>query len=806
MLRNYLLVAARHARRRPVFFLINVLGLAVGLACCAYIALYVADELRYDRFFDKSDRIVRIVENRTEGVHESRLATTYGPLAPALREDIAIVKDAVRFLPYGMLVSHGPSNRHQEDGFAFVDSSFLEVFSFELLSGAASDVLDRPFTVVLTRSASRKYFDESDPVGRTLQVRDDDEKTYDFVVTGILADPPEHTHLRFDFLASFASIRTIYGDWVDDPRNWEHPPLYTYALLREGTQAADLEALLPEFAQAHMGADRTRTRSLRAEPLHDIHLHSQRRAELSPGGTASTVYLLVIVGVLILLVACINYVNLATARAASRTREIGMRKALGANRSQLARQFLAEAVLTVASAAVIAGGIVAAGLPWFRALSGKELMLDIPASVWMAPALAMTVLAVGASAGLYPALYLASQRPEWMLKSARAGRNETFVRRGLVVFQFAVSVVLIVATLVVLRQLDYMQNERLGFEKEHVVVVPIREMEKQMSVEVLLDRWKKIPGIRAATASSGMPGHDAGLHDFVVFPERAAQDSLTMNVLAVDAGYVETYGLEILAGRDFDEDRGADAESGFLINEAAARMLGWDEPVGQRLTMRYYFFGERVKDGGVIGVVRDFQYHSLHRSTEPILFHIVPASYYYDYASARLDGNRTVEAIAAMEAVWSDFSPTRPFEYSFLDEQFDALYRAEYRLSRLFGIFAALAIFTACLGLFGLSAFSIQMRMREIGIRKVLGAGIGAIVALVSRDFVQMVLVACVVALPVAYLLMTRWLESFASRIDLEPGVFAIAVAAVLVLAVATVTAQTLRAALSDPVESLRDE
>ena len=805
MLKNYLIVAARHARRQSSYFLINVAGLAVGLACCAFIALYVADELRFDRFFDASDRIVRIVENRTEGEHENRLATTYGPLAPALR-DIALVEDAVRFLPYSVLVSNGPSIRHQEDAFAFADSSFLELFSFELLAGTAADVLDRPFTVVLTESAARKYFGESEPVGRTLQVRDDDENTYDFVVTGILADPPQHTHLRFDFLASFASIRTIYGAWVDDPRNWEHPPLYTYALLREGAQAADLEALLPEFAVAHMGEDRVRTRSLHAEPLHDIHLHSQRRAELTPGGTAGTVYLLIIVGILILAVACINYVNLATARAASRTREIGMRKALGANRSQLARQFLAEAVLTVAAAALLAGGIVAAGMPWFRALSGKALALELSMSIWMVPVLAMTILAVALCAGIYPALYLASRRPEWMLKSAQAGRNETFVRRGLVVFQFAVSIVLIIATVVVLRQLDYMQNQRLGFDKEHVVVVPIREMDKQMSVDVLLDRWRDTPGVRAATASSGMPGHAAGLHDFVIYPERSLQDSVSMNVLAVDADYVETYGLEIIAGRDLDRDRGSDAASGFLINESAARMLGWGDPVGMSLAMRYYFFGERVKEGEIVGVVRDFQYHSLHRPAEPILFHIVPASYYYDYASARLDARRVAEAVEAMETVWSDFSPARPFEYSFLDEQFDALYRAEYRLSRLFGIFAFLAVFTACLGLFGLSAFSIRMRMKEIGIRKVLGAGVGTIVALISRDYVQMVLVACLIALPVAYLLTSRWLESFASRIELAPGVFAIAVAAVLVLAVATVSAQTLRAALSNPVESLRDE
>lgn len=642
-------------------------------------------------------------------------------------------------------------------------------------------------------------------LGSTIQVRYD-ETTFDFVVTGIVADPPAHTHLQFEFLASFVSMRTMYGDWIDDPRNWEHPPLFTYAMLREGVTTDALDGQLPALASKRMGLRRTASRSLHVERLHDIHLRSNRQGDLSRGGSIQSVYLLTLIGLLILVVACINYVNLATARAASRSREIGMRKALGAGRSQLMRQFLMEAILTAFAASVVALLMVAAALPVFREVSGKAVPLDLVASWWTPLGIVAVLAFVGFAAGGYPAVYLVSQQPGRMLKGRRHAGSEAFVRRGLVVFQYAVSVVLIAATLVVMRQLDFMMNERLGFKKEHVVVVPIRDMEKQMASSTLLELWRNIRGVQAATVSSGMPGLEAGLHDFMVFPERASQDSLSMNVLSVDHDYVETYGLEITDGRDFDENHGSDVEGGFLINESAARLLGWHAPVGQRLRLRYYFYGEKMKRGEIVGVVRDFQYHSLHRGADPILFHIIPNSYYYDFASARLDAQQVAETLKAMEAAWNTFNPSRPFEYHFLDEQFDALYRAEHRLGRLFSIFAAISIFTACLGLFGLAAYSIQERTKEIGIRKVLGAGVGSIVALISRDFVRMVLAACCIALPVSYVLMAQWLESFASRVDLGVGVFALSTFIVLALALATVGVHTLRAGLSDPVENLRHE
>lgn len=808
MLRNYLLVTVRHVRTAPLITAINVAGLAIGLTCCAFILAYVVDELSFERFHEHADRIVRIVENRIDGSVESRLATTYGPLAPALEDDFADVERTARFMPYSVLVSSSPTRRYQEDGFAFVDPSFLDLFSFDVAQGGAIGLLDAPFTALLTESAAQRYFGTEDPVGSVIEVRDDDDATYDFTVTGIVEDPPHNTHLQFEFLASFSSMRVIYGDWIDDPRNWEHPPLYTYALLRPGVAPLELEARLGEFARRRMGADRTMTRSLHVEPLTRIRLYSNRQSDIVPGSDVAYVYLLGAIGLLILVVASINFVNLTTARTASRIREIGVRKAIGARRSQLVRQFLSEAMLTTLVAASLSVVLVGTLFPIFRSLSGKALTLDVFASPWTIAGFALVCGIAGLGAGCYPALHLSSLDPTSTLRGGRPSAGiggASLVRKGLVVFQFAVSITLLIATSVVFRQLAFMQDERLGFDKEHVVIVPIRELNMQMKSEALTEEWTRLPGVLDATVSSGMPGLPTGLHDFWMYPEGTEIDSVSMQVLTVDHRYAETYGLNVVAGRDFSQGRGDDVDA-FLVNESAAERLGWTEPVGKRLKLRYYFYGEQMKTGTVVGVIEDFQYGSMHRAVEPIVFHILPGSYYYDYASARLDPSAIPQTLEAMEAGWQSLASDRPFEYRFLDDQFDALYRAEQRLGRLFGIFAVLAVLTACLGLFGLSALTMQQRTKEIGIRKVLGAGVPSIVMLVTKDFVRMVAIAFGIAVPFCILLMNRWLEQFADRISLSVEIFLAAGAACMIVALIAVSYHAVRSALTDPVRSLRYE
>ncbi len=796
MLKNYFKIAIRNLKKYKTYAFINIFGLAAGLASCILIVLYVQDELTYDRFHDHADRIVRIVEDRMGEGQESRQAITYGPLAPALKEDVAAVEHAVRVLPYSILVSRDATAKYQEDQFVFVDSTFFEVFSFPLLQGNAQTALQAPFSVVLTTATARKYFGDQNPLGQTLQARDD-EKTYDFTVTGVLPDAPANTHLRFEFLASFSSMRTIYGSWIENPQNWDHPPLYTYALLTEGTAAEALEAQMPALALKHMGPRRTTTRSLHVQPLTDIRLHSNRQYELKPGSDITYVYIFSLIGFFILLIACINFMNLATARAASRTREVGMRKVMGAHRPQLIRQFLGESMLLAALALILAVVLVELCLPLLNTVAGKTLQLGALMH-WMTPLIVLgLVLFVGGLAGSYPALYLSAFRPALTLKGTQTTGSSTaaWLRKGLVVFQFTISIALIIGTTIILRQLDYLQNERLGFDKEHVVLVPLRDLDNQFNHASLKEAWKQLPGVEAVTASSGMPGLNSGLYDFMVKPENALHDSLELMTLTVDHDYVATYGLNIVEGRDFSEDFSTDASEGFLINETTARKLGWTDPVGQELTLQVWFQGEVQKTGTVVGVIQDFQYHSLHQAIDPMLVHIFPNTYYYDYLSLRLRPGNMPETLAAVEQAWTQFNPERPFEYSFLDERFDALYRAEERLGSLFGYFSILAIVIACLGLFGLSAFTTEQRTKEIGVRKTLGATVLGIVLLLSKDLLKLIAVAFVIAVPLAFFAMNQWLDGFTARTSLSWSIFLMTGLITLGIAWLTVGYHAIRAA-----------
>ena len=805
MWKNYLVTALRTLRKHTLYSGLNVAGLAVGLACGAFILLYVVEELSYDRFHDHADRIVRVVEDQQAEDRVHRMATTFGPLAPALEADLPAVEQTVRVFPYDVLVGRDATRRYQEPGFTFVDSTFFSVFAFPLVQGDPATALGEPFSVVLTEATAARYFGRESPLGQTLRVKDDEE-TYDFTVTGVAADPPSNTHLRFDLLASFSTLRTIYP-WVAHPRNWHHPPLYTYALLRGGSRLDDVAAQLPALAARHM-LDDAEGRSLHLQPITDIRLRSDREAELTSGSSVIYVVLFALIGVFILLLAGINFVNLATARAMDRAREVGLRKAIGAERRQLVGQFLGESALLIGLAFGIALLLVLTLLPSFNALAGKTLTLDAlgrgPVVLGLLGMAGVMVL----GSGSYPAFYLSRFRPIRVLRDARSapGSSAARFRKGLITFQFAVSIVLIVGAGVILRQLDFVQEQRLGFNKEHVVLVPLRDFANQLDYLPLKEAWRQLPGVVAVTASSGMPGLGGGLHEERVYPTQAARDSLTIQMLTVDHDYAETYGLEIVAGRDFSEDRATDVTSGFLLNESAARALGWDDAVGETLTLAYWLDADLLKEGTVVGVVRDFQYHSLHRAIEPLLFHIVPNSYYNDYVSARLHPDAMPETLAAMERAWAAYNPDRPFEYRFLDAQFDALYRSDLRLSRLFVVFAGLAVFIACLGLFGLAAFAAGQRRKEIGVRKVLGASIGSVVALLSADFLKLVALAYLVALPVAYLGARRWLDGFAERVSLGPGLFLLAGLVALAIALVTVSVHAVRAATADPVRSLRYE
>jgi putative ABC transport system permease protein len=810
MLQHYLTVTLRTLRRERGYVVLNVLGLAIGLACCMVLLRYVEEERSYDRFHPNADRIVRVVEDRiAEGV-VTELATTPAPLAEVLAE-VAAAERVVRLFPADELISAGPERRFQEDGFFYADSAFFEVFDgFELLRGDPATVLRAPLSIVLTESTARRYFGDAPPVGETLTMRSA-QGSYAFTVTGIAADVPATSHLQFDLVASFASLDTVMP-WYD---NWWHPPMYTYALLRDGAAASAIEADLPDRVLAgshHHRYDDARP-GFPAQPLTAIHLHSQREAELGPNGSATAVGLFTLIALAILLIACINFMNLATARATRRAKEVGVRKAVGAMRAQLVRQFLTESVSLTLVAAALATLLAGLALPFFNDITARSLTLAFGPG-WVL-GLGALVLGTGLLAGSYPALVLSRFRPARVLKGAMSeGRTGAARLRGaLTVFQFALSIVLLVGALVVERQLDLLREDRLGFDKEHVAIVPLRDQEDTQDHDGLKAAWESIAGVRSVAASHGLPGMTDGFSTFLVTPEAARYDSLEMMTLAVDADFAETLGLELVAGRDFDDARPSDAEGAFVLNEAAARKLGWDDPatgagaaVGERLTLHYWLDEEIPKPGEVIGVVRDFQYHGLHQAPDAMVLHMLPGTYYNDYLSVRLAPGDAAPTLAAMELAWADFNPERPFEFRFLDEQFDALYRSEAQFGTLTALFTALAIFTACLGLFGLAASTADQRRKEVGVRKVLGASAGQIASLLVTDALKPVAVAVVVAAPVAYLALQRWLDGFAARVELGPAVFLLASGVALAIALVTVSTQALRAATANPVQSLRAE
>ena len=807
MFKNYLKIALRSLRRHAGYASMNVIGLALGLASCILIGVYVQDELRYERFHENADRIVRITENQNVEGRVSRLATTYAPLAPALKAEIPLVEDAVRFMPYPMLVSVDNNLKFQEDRFTFVDSTFLEMFTFSMLEGDPLRALAEPFSVVLTESTALKYFGRSNPLGERIEVRDDEE-SFLFTVTGIVEDPPSQTHFRFSILASIRSLKTWYS-YAFDVDNWEHPQLYTYAQLSPGASIASLQSQLPDLALKYMGERRVLTRALDAEWLSDIRLHSQRENDISPGSNIAYIYIFSLIALFVLCIACVNFVNLATARAAGRAREVGMRKTLGAYRSQLIRQFLMEAFLMTSIAVVAALVLAYLLMPVFNALTDKSIELT-QSMHWSWPLLFVgTVLLIGLMTGGYPAFYLSKFLPVRVLKGAStpAGRPATArLRQGLVVFQFTISIALIIGTLVVQRQLDYLQNQRLGFDKEHVVLVPLRDLENQFNHESLKSSWERLVGVESVTASSGMPGLGSGVYDFMIKPEESAYDSLEMYTLTVDHDYIRTYDMEIVEGRDFSEYFSTDSSAAFILNERAAEKLGWEQPLGQQLTLQVWFNREVNKTGQVVGIVKDFQYNSLHKAIEPMLLHIFPGTYYYDYLSVRVRPENVTATLASLEELWTAFNPSRPFEYTFLDEKFDALYRTESRLSKLFGVFALLAVAIACLGLFALAAFTAQQRTKEIGIRKVLGASVVSLVGLLTKDFLRLVLLAFIIAVPISYFAMQYWLTGFADRISLGITIFLFTGVASIVIAFLTVSYQSIRAALSNSVEALKYE
>jgi putative ABC transport system permease protein len=788
MLKHYLRVTLRSLRFSKGYAALNVVGLAVGLACALVIGLYVRGELAFDRFHANAARIARVTLETPDG----NVVVTPTVLGPMLEREFPEVEETVRLYALGgfrPLIVRSDAATGQEAGFVYADSSAFDVFTFPLVAGDARTALTRPNTVVLTETAARRYFPGGAALGRPLQVN---EETYE--VTGVMRDLPPASHLAFDFLASFASTH-----WAQEEQ-WGSANFLTYVLFRDAAAADAFGPKLDErVAQAQQAGDLPPMLGLALEPLRTIHLDVEGRRRY--------VVLFAAIAALILLVACVNYMNLATARAVRRAKEVGVRKVTGAFRGQLVAQFYAEAALLTAFSLALAAGLAALLLPALRAATGAPLALDASD-----PLVPLGLLAVGVVvtlvAGSYPALLLSSFRPVQVLKGqARSGRGATRLRQGLVVFQFAVSVFLLAGTAVVHRQLRYLQTKDLGFRGEQVVALPVGDRPTQEALPALKRALLALPGVEAASAINSVPGEQRGGYSLTAEGLEVPADTyVPIGGVPADADVVEALGLELVAGAGFppaahlETYAPDDGHYYYLVNEATLRATGWsaEEAVGKRMSVS----GDG-RWGTLVGVIRDYHFLPLHEEIRPLALFVEGET---NELLVRLAPGDVAGALAAVEATWRRLVPHRPFAYRFLDEAFAAAYASERQLGALFGGFALLAVLIACLGLFGLAAYAAERRTKEIGVRKVLGATARDVVLLLSREYAVLVLVGALVAAPFAYLAVTRWLEGFAYRVPVGPGLFLAAGAAALLLALATVAGQALRAAASDPVKALRYE
>ena len=803
MLRHFFQITWRNLKKRKLFAFINIAGLSIGMACCLLITLYVLNELSYDKYHTKADRIYRVTQTfrsvqkgENPGPPSPQDFWVWGcaPVGPALQHDFPEIEKVVRFMsPISILLQHG-ERRIQQDSLLFMDSTAFDVFSWKMLYGDPHTALINPNSIVLTKTVAEKFFGNTNPVGQILRADNSDN----LLVSGVMEDVPSNSQFTFSGLISMATNRKQNPGIYDA---WGYVDFYTYLLLKDNANIRPLQTQAAAFVNRHDPDDKGYAISF--EKMTDAYLHSAAIRQPGPTGSLTNVYLFACIAVFIMLIACVNFMNLSTARSLERAKEVGVRKVLGVTPSSLIRQFLAESILLSLFAGMIALLLASAGVPLIAQLSGKNLA---DANLFSAPVILGMIafsLVVGIVAGVYPAWFLSAFKPISVLKGKFDPSGQGIsLRKALVVFQFTVSIVLIAGTIIVYQQLTFVNRHDLGFRKDQMLIIDFEgDDQVEQHMETIKTAIAKEPGVLSVAASRAVPGEflpNAGTEIEAPDGKMAAQIPF---IYEIDFDFIPTYHVPLVAGRAYSRAFPTDSAQSMVINEAAARLYGYQHPadaVGRK-------FDQWGRKGTIIGVVKDFNFRSLHQEVQPLTLR-----YGYPYVlnriSVALKGDNIPATLSHLNATWNKLAPQRPFMYHFLDQSFGEQYQADQQFGNLFTFFSCLSIFIACLGLFGLSSFMAQQRVKEIGIRKVLGSTPASIVMLLSKDFIKLVTIAILISVPLCWWVMNDWLRGFAYRIRISPIIFLESGLIALSIALATMTWQSLRAAMANPVRSLRNE
>ena len=790
---NYFKTSMRYFRKEKLYTFINVLGLAIGITAAAFIAMYVFNQLSFDTFHENADRIYRVtykLQTTTAKFHFARTAPLYGP---TLKNDFSQVKYFTRIHIADQLIKY-KGQFFDTDHFYYTDKDAFNIFGYKMLNGNPNTVLTNPLSITMGKSEAQKLFGNADPIGKTIYLAD----TLAYTVTGIFEDAPENSHFKPKYLATYPDPS---NKWMN---GWGNNTYYTYVKLNSDKAISSLKSGMPQFINKYLtpGLDEGEKLDVVFQPVEDIHLYSNATGDIEPGGNITYVKILIFAALFILLIAGINFVNLTLARSAGRAKEIAMRKIVGAEKRNLIYQFVGESILLTSVASIIAIGFISTGLPYFNNLTGTNVQFNAENIFLLLPVILSFTLIIGTVSGLYPALVISSLNVVKIFasKSSTSHGGSHIFRRILITAQFVVSLTLITGTIIFSSQLDFIQKKDLGFNKDQVLVIPFGSYYNDVieNYNALRNSLLSNPGISRVTMSGDIPGNmNTSLSYYAEGMPANSSDAIT--AMIVEPDFLKTYNMKIVAGRDFSSNIKSDYDNAMIINESAVKSIGWSSPkeaIGKRFDM--------IKNGKIIGVVKDFNYYSLHKKIEPVALTYWPD--WFGMMSIKMNTKNLSETLAGIKKVWDKVLPGRPFNYSFFDQDFNKQYNSDQLFQKVFLTFAILTIFIACLGIFGLVSFSAERRTKEIGIRKVLGAGEGKLIYLLVKEFMLLVIIANVVAFPVSYLISTNWLNNFAYRISISGDAFILAGIISLSISLLTAGFQAYNSTRKNPVDILRSE